>query len=161
MLTFEQLRERLHYNPDTGVFTYVKRSGKKRPGEIAGVRGSGGYNIIGVQWKRYRAARLAWLWMTGEWPDRHVDHKDLDKGNDAWSNLRLATRSQNHANCRVRKNNIVGVKGVGITGSGKFAAHITINRRKRHLGSFDTPEEAHCAYMHMALLHYGEFARAA
>jgi hypothetical protein len=93
MLTAERLRELLDYDPETGVFTRRITTGRNRRWK-AGDKVSGrpsattGYLGIGIGKRRYAAHRLAWLWMTGEWPKNLMDHRDCDRTNNRWVNLR-------------------------------------------------------------------------
>jgi HNH endonuclease len=91
-------------------------------------------------------------------PHELVDHKDGDGLNNTRKNLRLATPSQNMANGKVRKNNKLGVKGVVRIGR-KFQATISISNKKKYLGTFDTAQKAHAAYVEAAIKYHGEFAR--
>src|ERR1700761_4942392 len=96
-LTVEYLKTLLVYDPSTGLFTNKVQRGIRGPiGAIAGSYDKDGYVVIQINAKKYRAGRLAWLYMTGRWP-REVDHKDRDRANDAWLNLRECTRSENNA----------------------------------------------------------------
>jgi hypothetical protein len=169
----ETLREMLAYDPVTGEFTWkVARTRDARPGERAGGRDSEGYWQIGILRGHYRAHRLAWLFVTGQEPDGGIDHKNGRRDDNRFSNLRLATNSQNQANSRVRakwkplfhnyRALAVGLKGTFFhRQSGKWLAHITKDGRRYYLGSFATAEEAHGAYMAAAHELFGEFARAA
>ena len=94
--------------------------------------------------------------------DLHVDHIDCDPLNNRRSNLRLATNSQNQWNSKRYRNNTSGFKGVSFhKNNNKWAANIQHNGKQRHLGNFDSPEEAHAAYCKAAEEFFGEFARAA
>lgn len=162
----ERLKELLSYDPLTGVFLWkVDRSNIKR-GTLAGRYDKAGYIRIGIDGREYRAHRLAWLYMTGEWPEIFLDHRDMDKNNNAWSNLRLATKSQNAANIGPLKSNTSGIKGVsfhsgGAKGGKPWQANITKNGKAMGLGIFATKEEARAAYAAAAERLFGEFARAA
>ena len=90
LLTADRLREILSYAPNTGEFRWLLTRGRARAGKIAGVVSVYGYRIIRVGGRDYRSARLAWLYMTGAWPLQLVDHIDLNRVNDRWSNLRAA-----------------------------------------------------------------------
>jgi HNH endonuclease/AP2 domain-containing protein len=166
-LTFERLRELLHYDPVTGKFTCLvqrrRRGGWFRVGDEAGyIHPESNRNVIGVDGRLYQAYRLAWLYMTGEWPAGAIDHKDCDSTNDSWNNLRLASPSQNAANSRRRSDNSTGYKGVWYdTRRRNYVSEIKRNYKSFRLGAFDTPEEAHAAYVAAATQLYGEFARAA
>ena len=105
------------------------------------------------------AHRLAYYFMTGEDPaDMQIDHINLDKSDNRWENLRLATHTQNSANARVRSHNQTSLKGVGKASKNKYHARITFNKTEIHLGTFDTPELAHAAYVQKANELYGDFA---
>lgn len=159
-LTQDQLKEFLHYNPDTGKFTWLVSRSKVKAGDIAGTVDGQGYINIGLMGVTHCAHRLAVLYMTGSWPEHDVDHEDLDKANNAWCNLRPATDTQNEANKPLRSDNTTGYKGV-YRGDGKFVAQIKIGGVKKYLGRFTSAEEAHAAYLCAANAEFGEFARAA
>lgn len=161
-LTAERLRSLLRYDPDTGLFhCLVRRVGSQaKVGDVVGSVGVGGYIVIRMDNAYYYGHRLARLYMTGEWPPRHVDHINMCRADNRWSNLRDATPSQNHANTRASRSGTSGFKGVSACRD-KWQAHIRIDGRKAHLGTFATREEAHAAYAAAAPLVYGEFARAA
>lgn len=107
----------------------------------------------------YKGHRVAWAIMTGRWPVRDIDHKDGVPGNNKWKNLRQASNHQNHANSKLAKNNTLRFKGVHKSGK-KYNAAIKIQGHTQHLGTFQTPQEAHIAYAEAAKKHFGEFARA-
>jgi hypothetical protein len=96
--------------------------------------------------------------MTGELPINDVDHKNRDRGDCRWENLRPATRSQNNANSIPQAHNKLGVKGVYREGS-KFVARIKVNGRGKRLGSFPSASLAAYAYKAAAVAAFGEFAR--
>jgi len=167
-LTQERLKEVLHYCPDLGLFWWKVRSissshdktfNKHFAGKIAGKLATNGYVRISVDGRDHAAHRLAWLYMTGVTPADDIDHRNGRKLDNAFENLREATRSQNLANRSQR--NATGFKGVTRLASGRFTAEIRKNRVKDYLGSFDTAEEAHAAYEARASQVHGEFARAA
>ena len=85
-ITEARLKERLHYDPDTGIFTWLKMSRQpKRLGSVAGGR-CDGYIQIYLDGLIYRAHRLAWLYMTGEWPVGYLDHKNGVRDDNRWCN---------------------------------------------------------------------------
>jgi len=158
MITQKELKEQLHYDPLTGIFTWrVSRPGVKA-GKVAGCRRDG-YWVITLNRRGYGAHRLAWLYVHGTLPDE-VDHRDGDPGNNRIDNLRPATRAQNAANRGINKNNRTGFTGVSfIKARGKFQASIGINGKNVNLGMFDTAEDAAEARRKAAAETYGEFAR--
>jgi hypothetical protein len=160
-LTAERLREVLHYNPDTGVFTRLvaSRHNARFVGSEAGRTQGIGYREIRVDGRRYLAHRLAWLYMTGAWPKAETDHTNLDRADNRWCNLREATRSQNFANKRLQANNTSGRKGIRRQPSGKWRAEHKFNGKPIRLGLFDTPGQAALAHAISMERHHGAFAR--
>jgi hypothetical protein len=165
IITAERLRELLHYDPTDGVFTWrqgYSAYSRITVGSVAGNLDSKGYTIIKIGGRRYGAHRLAWLWMTGEWPGGWLDHINGDRADNRFCNLRPATPSQNQANCRVSSDNTSGFKGVTWDmRRRKFKAQIRINDELIHLGYFDAdkPHRAYAVYCLAARKHFGEFAR--
>lgn len=160
-ISFGEVRSALTYDQHSGELRW--REGRRRAGKIAGRRQPRGYIRIqlGRDRKQYLAHRLAWLWMTGLWPKDEIDHRDGNPSNNAWINLREATRKQNGANRKINSNSRLGIKGVRKrAGYRRFEAQIKVNGRKHVIGYFDTPEEAQAAYKKAADQFFGLFARA-
>lgn len=160
-LTAARLREVLHYEPQTGVFHWIVTTSSRRPvGSVAGGPTSTGYARIGVDGVRYRSHRLAWLYMTGEWPSDQVDHKDNDRLNNRWENLRLVDNQMNQGNSGMSRNNTSGVKGVFWSKQRQqWQTKININRRQIHGGYFHNLDDAAASYAALASKYFGEFAR--
>jgi hypothetical protein len=159
-LTHEELLRVLSYNPETGQFWWNIDTGNAKAGQVTACsRTPQGYRCIRVKNRLYTAHRLAWFYVTGEWPKGMVDHRDGVKTNNAFNNLREATRAQNGHNSRIRRRNTSGFKGVQRHGQ-RWAARLMCNRVVHRLGVFDSPQEAHAAYVSAAKQHFGEFARA-
>lgn len=159
-LTQERLKELLSYNPETGEFVWkVKRNNRIPIGSIAGAPNNDGYVQIRIDRKLHSAHRLAFLYMTGEWPAKeHVDHIDRNPTNNKWSNLREATRSENFFNKLRQSNNRSGHKGVHWDKKkNKWWARITHEYTVFHLGFFDDLAEAAAAFEGAARLLRGEF----
>ena len=147
-VTRKRLKELLRYNEATGAFYW----NVPRPGLRKGTRAGGnkdGYTVIRLDWVLYRAALLAWFYVTGRWPKNDIDHRNGKRSDDRFSNLRDVTRSVNLQNQRVAKsNNKVGVLGVaGHKGKGKYRAAIRVGGKQMHLGLFDTVSAAEKAYL--------------
>lgn len=162
-LTAKQLRSVLVYEPDTGLFIWRprKKGGKKNSwhGRRAGATKDGGYIVIRIDDRLYRAHRLAWLYMRGRWPRTEVDHIDTDPSNNRWANLRLATSSQQKINARRRKDNTSGFRGIWWEKRrSHWVAEIRSDGQRFHLGSFATAEAANVAYLRAAKLLHGPFA---
>ena len=160
MLTAEKLREQLHYDPATGVFTRrVARANNTKVGDIAGSRNDEGYVVVKVLSHSYRAHRLAWLHVYGVWPQNPLDHINGIRDDNRIENLRAATHTENLRNAKKRKNTRCALKGVNFN-KGRFRAIITVASKRIHLGYYDTEEDAHAAYMAAAEKEFGAFARA-
>jgi hypothetical protein len=157
MITADYLRRVLHYDPATGLFTWRERlSNRIAVGQVAGSRHRYGHIQIRVDGQIYKAQRLAWLYMTGEWPDHCVRHDNHDEADNRWSNLRHVTRSGLLVNgIRDRAMNLP--RGVCKPhDKRRFKAEIKIDGRSKHLGYFDTAGDAHQAYLTAARALYGD-----
>lgn len=149
-LTAERLRELLHYDPETGVFT--RRTCPHRPdleGKVTGRRDARGYFTVKLEMTKYQAHRLAWLYIKGVWPADLIDHINGIKDDNRIVNLREATNHENQQNRRT-------TAGRGPFSLGtqyredlrkKWAARIRVNGHLKSLGYFDTQKEAHQAYL--------------
>jgi hypothetical protein len=149
MLTAERLRELLAYDPMTGTFTWrIKPCRRIVVGSIAGTVRKG-RRSIGVDAKEHFASRLAWLYMTGAWPQGVVDHEDTDPSNDRWLNLRDVTQGVNSQNRRrAHKNSRTGVLGVSLCAqTGRLKAQLQTPAGRIWLGRHDTAEAARAAYL--------------
>ena len=162
-LTQEYLKSILSYDPDTGVFIRLVSFGyRAKAGDIAGSPDKNGYLRICISGKSYKAHRLAWLYMTGEWPKDQIDHIDMEQSNNRFSNLREANYSQNQSNRPVRKNSKSGYKGVYFLKNKKdrpWMAQIKVMGKDIYLGMFKTKEMAYSAYCKAAEKYQGDFAR--
>jgi len=160
MVTRARLKQVLYYHPESGDWIWRERMGVRGvPGTQAGTRSVGGYWIVVVDGYGYQAGRLAWFYMKGRWPRNTIDHKDQNKLNNAWSNLREATLNQQQHNRVVRKDSKTGVKGVMWSPlRNKYKAVIGLHSTKKCLGFYDTTQEAHAAYLKAAAILHGEFA---
>ena len=143
-LSAGRLRRLLDYDPATGIFTHKVSRGIAKRGSIAGTVNSQGYRQIGVDGRLYYASRLAYLWMTGEWPPEEMDHIDRNPTDDRWENLRAVSRSGNNRNRKLPRQSDLPV-GVKPHGHG-FQAKIRVNGKIHYLGTYGTPESAASAY---------------
>ena len=155
----EELREFLHYEPDTGLFRWkVDRRGTAKAGSVAGSLNYTGYIFIRINGRSFCAHRLAWALYHNQDPgSMQIDHIDQNKSNNKIINLRLANHGPNNAYAGPQKNNKLGIKGVSYW-NGKFKAQIFKNQKKYHLGYYDTMEEASNVYWAAAEELFGEFA---
>lgn len=158
-LSQEYLKSILAYDPETGVWIWKIHYFIRLVGAVAGSIKQDGYRQIKIGNVDYMSARLACLYMKGRWPIEEMDHKDTNRSNDKWENLREATRAENTRNRNAKVTSLIGLKGVKLTTSGKYEAAIRSKEDYKYLGTFDTPEEAAKAYADAATEAYGKFAR--
>lgn len=156
-LTAEEVRKRLHYDPETGVFRWIRTRGALAHGSIAGFDHLG-YRRIKFGPYSYMAARMAWLLYYGEWPpeDKEIDHINLVRNDNRIANLRLANHGQNMANRLTQRE---GLKGASLHNN-RWRVRVSRNGKNHLIGTFDTEEEAHAAYVEAAARIHGEFVRA-
>lgn len=156
-----RIRELLSYDPETGLFSWRKAFCPKiKTGAPAGTRDDRtGYLDIRVDGKKYRAHRVAFVLMTGDWPADLVDHASGDRSDNRWSNLRQCNKTENNQNTVGRPNGSTGVKGVRLTPEGRYEVRIQADGIRRNLGSFNSLDAAASAYGAAARDLHGEFAR--
>ena len=137
-ITKDQLLPILSYNKDSGNFTWLANRGRNaKAGAKAGSIDAKGYVCIKINGKSYKAHRLAFLFMTGEWPRNHVDHQDHNRSNNKWGNIIQATRVDNGRNTSLQVDNTSGFTGVvWKKGSNKWQAKITVMGKRIYLGCF-------------------------
>lgn len=159
-MSTSQVRERLEYDPKTGIFRWKKRLKRAVVGSVAGTIRPDGYIGIYIFRKVHLAHRLAWLYVNGCWPSGELDHKDGNRKNNSIKNLRPATRVQNSYNMGNGKKNKSGLKGVSFCKwTGRWRASIRANGVCRNLGRYDDKMTAALAYDAAARKYFGEFAR--
>lgn len=153
-------RTLLNYNPITGKFTWKKATTNRvKVGDPAGsICKTNGYVILGINGVTYKAHRVAWLMIHGEWPASLLDHRDENRANNVWTNLRLANHSQNLLNRGKQCNNTSGMKNVHWNKqNSKWKAKCTVRGVEHFIGFFQTREEANDARITFAKRHCGEF----
>lgn len=158
-LTQARLKELLHYCPETGRFTWLKPRGVAK-GSSPGAMNGNGYIQIKIDYRRYMAHRLAWLYIYGEFPSDMLDHINRIKTDNRLENLRLATNSENQQNAGLSKGNTSGAKGVSWHKvSGCWRVQIRAGGKKKHIGSFKDFELAELVASEARELYCGEFCR--
>lgn len=156
-VTAETLRDLLHYEVVTGRF-YRRTDGVEVKGWCGGAKKQ--YLIIDLFRKKYRAHRLAYLWVEGVWPEGDVDHINRMPDCNGWHNLRDTTRSENMRNTQAPSSNKSGVKGVCKCSKGtKWRAYLMVNYKQHTVGRFNTVEEASAALRLARENLHGEFAK--
>ncbi|MBI3150103.1 MAG: HNH endonuclease [Betaproteobacteria bacterium] len=148
-LTHERLTELLRYDPISGVFVWLKPPGRRvRAGDRAGTISEKGYRKIRIDGRGYKASRLAWLYVTRQWPVHGIDHHNCCRDDDRFENLRDVTFTTNQQNKRKpQRRNKTGFLGVRRSQHSGFIAEIQVDDRSIYLGSYRIAEEAHAAYV--------------
>lgn len=166
-MTPELACELFVYDPLTGALTWrVARPGK-RVGAQAGSVGKKGYRRIKHAGKSFTTSRVIFMMVTGREPVGEVDHRDLDKGNERWGNLREGTRAQNQANRSVRADSKSGVKGIYVRKPGSlnrnaetlYEAYYRKDGKRAMVGRYKTMDAAVAARQERITKIHGEFAR--
>lgn len=143
---FDFVNSQLQYDPETGLIVWrcASGNGHRKAGDKAGyVCKTWGYVMIGFGGKNYRAHRLAWLLMTGKWPNEEIDHINRVKSDNRWENLRLASHLENMWNLPVMRHNTSGIRGVHWNQERNvWQAYIFVNEKHIYLGAFDSKNEA-------------------
>ncbi len=158
-LTAERLRELLHYDPETGIFTWIAKSHPRvcvEPGDRAGYVAQDGYLRIGIDGCYYKGHELAWFFVYGSKPTFRLDHENRVPTDNWIKNLRPATQSQNCANKRSKLMSS-GARGTWSV-NGKWAAAAYKDQKRYYLGRFNSVKEAAIAYDNEAFRLHGEFA---
>jgi len=155
-VTAEYLREYFIYDKGTGLFINRKKRWLALAGQVVGQINAVGYLVVGIHDRSWLLHRLAFLYVTGEWPKNHVDHIDGNKLNNRWGNLRDVSQELNTQNVKThRKHNKLGVLGVQKTPSGSFMARVVV-KGKSFTKNFATLEEAQEHYLALKrFLHEG------
>lgn len=149
-VTPARLRELFSYCPETGALTWAIKRGRANPGDPAGIVSNRGHIKVKVHGHCFQGHRIIWAIVTGAWPAEQIDHRDGNKTNNRWANLREATPAMNAQNLRVAKRkNKTGFLGVHVSkhDPGCFVAQIKLSGKRYNLGTFKSAEAAHAAYV--------------
>lgn len=145
LLTQARLKNLLHYDPDTGVFSWVEPGKGRRP--HVGCPTAAGYLRVRLDGRLHYLHRLAWLWAHGEWPKQHIDHINGEVADNRLCNLRDVSRFVNLQNERkARKHSSSGLLGAHKKGN-RWVSRIRVNGAYVHLGAFATAQQAHEVYL--------------
>lgn len=145
IISAQKLRELLNYDPETGIFTWrIVASTRAKIDDIAGCISTTGYRLIGIDRVLYRAHRLAWLYVYGEWPLKIIDHINGVRTDNRIENLRdVSSQANSHNRHELNITNTSGVAGViRNKRTKKWTAYIVVNNKRHHIGYFDTLDAA-------------------
>jgi hypothetical protein len=153
----ERLLQAMHYDSETGFFTWLVQSGNAKPGERAGsIEKSAGYRVIRLFGRRYKAHVLAWFYVHGVWPAGPLDHKFGDRDDNRIGMLRPSTPLLNQHNRKgMNRNSTRGLPGVKFDAArGKWKALIRANGKRYEGCRRNTPEEAHEDWLQLKRKHH-------
>ena len=155
-LSLIALRALLHYDAETGQFTWLTSKGGVTIGSVAGNVNSNGYLVVGINGTKYRQHRLAWFYHHGVWPEGTVDHSDCNRANNKMDNLRDVSQAVNMQNQR----NASKASQSGVLGSywsdrrQGFMASVTVNKKQKRRGPYRTLERAALAYVQLKHIYH-------
>lgn len=152
MITQKRVWELFTFNDEEGALYYRETTGAKgKKGRKAGSLSDKGYRRVFVDGKSYFAHRVIWLWVYGEFPAAGIDHRNHIHDDNRLDNLREATQKQNLANRSISRCNTSGYVGVARKKDTRgWVATCKFEGKNKHLGVFDTAEEASEAYQAFA-----------
>ena len=132
-----KLKELLHYDPNSGVFTWLEKRGNVNIGDIAGSISGRGYWYIQINYETHQAHRLAWLYHNGAWPSDQIDHINRNRTDNRIENLRCVSCKENNRNKSKNKRNSSGINGVHWWAyRGRWRATIKHNGKAKYIGCF-------------------------
>lgn len=171
-LEIQFLRECFIYNPHNGklywrlrLLEHFKNRANQRTwnaryaGQEAGVANR--YRHVNIRidgvTRYFTVHRLSWALQTGAWPKDEVDHKNQNKDDNRWVNLREATHVENMRNRKTGRVCKSGHRGVYVLPSGRFNVRLKVEAKRINAGTFDFYEDACAAYRRLAQHYFGEF----
>jgi hypothetical protein len=164
-LPHDELIKAMSYERRTGILRWKERKDRDRSwntrfaGKEAGSILSNGYRYINFGGRLCLAHMVAHFYVTGEWPREDIDHRNLNRADNKWRNIRVAGASGNGCNTKLRSTNKSGIKGVSWDKrKGNWVAMITKDRKQTYLGNFATLDAAAEARRVAEAEHHGDFA---
>jgi HNH endonuclease len=158
----EYLNRAFRYNPESGELTREVSTRAGFSGKIITRKNSDGYVIVSIDRRLFRSHRIIWAMQTGEWlpADVEIDHRNNNRADNSWKNLRKATKGQNGWNRpRARRDSRSGIKGVRFrVDRQKYLVVFKVGGRLRKFGQFPTIEEAAARAKQVECDLHGEFA---
>lgn len=115
LVPYKLLIELLRYDYETGMFYWLVSKGKAKAGRVAGCVGEHGYVQIGINGYVYKAHRLAWLMVYGDFPNGeqpNIDHVNGVRDDNRIANLKVSSVPENNKNLSRNSRNKSGINGV-------------------------------------------------
>lgn len=143
-ITQSRVRELLNYDPESGELCWRISRGNRIPaGKVIKCVGNHGYIVVRIDGVLHLAHRIIYLYMTGNFPERFLDHVNGNRTDNTWANLREASLFENSQNTKIRSDNRSGIKGVyRPRGKDFWIARINYKGQHHHLGVFSTKQDA-------------------
>ncbi len=160
LISLEELKRLVRYEPETGLFySRVTTCSRRRKGQRLGGLSSRGYLKFTLKGRSYTASRVAWYYMTGRDPKRHIDHINRVKTDNRFANLRLATNAENCRNRKLSKRNTSGFTGVTWDRDAeKWRASIRVDGKLLSFGRFSDINDAMAARRAAELEYFGSYS---
>lgn len=140
-ISFERIREMLHYCPETGALTWrISRGNQIYAGGTAGTTNAYGYRVVVLDRKFFMVHRLAFMFMLGRMPlhGLDVDHIDRNRSNNSWANLREVSRAKNLRNMTAPEHKPPNVNRRG----NRWQVTFSVENKTKYFGMYPTIEEA-------------------
>ena len=158
MLTQNELKQLLHYDQDTGVFTWKISKGSAYCGKTYKAK-KRHYIVHRINNTKYKAHNLAWLYVYGSMPNGVIDHINGDILDNRICNLRDITNYENSLNIKNKKNSYSRFKGAAKRNDGVYQVQIRTKNRQIYIGRYKSEFEAAYRYDLASLQYHGEFGR--
>lgn len=135
--------EYIDYNPNTGIAIWKKSpSNRVKVGDEIKSKDNAGYIQVSIKSKMYRLHRIIWFCEKGEIP-KQIDHINGIRDDNRMCNLRNVSQQENLKNQKKRCDNTSGYSGISFNKSrNKWRVRIYVDKKEKHLGYFNTIEEA-------------------
>ncbi len=154
-LSFERADALFRYCPNTGQLNWKVLVGRRR--NPISCKDGGGYVVVDVDGRQYKAHRIIWTMAHGSPPELSIDHINRDKADNRLENLRQATVGQNAWNQGIHSKAASGFKGVKHRDGKYWTAQVVVAGKTIHLGTFKTKEDAVAGRLAGAKRYIGEF----
>ena len=143
MTKFDLFHSLFEYFPDTGSLIWRRNKGRAIAGSEVGSTTLRGYREVKVNQVCYKVHRVIFMMVTGEWPEKEIDHINGHKSDNRWVNLRNCTHAENMHNQLQHVHNTSGRTGVSWHKRiCKWQAFIIHDGKQNHLGYFSDLSEA-------------------